>query len=134
MSALISMKDTNPTHLRDCKLILLKGCPKNSGSSSFATRSRQLGDVVHRFRGVVKIFHASILSGPTLKSCIAHIKGFGGIEIQEAMDHHLKYMDSHTSRSLSSYGSNQTRLVGVSQFDAACWMLQMRMCSINLSI
>ena len=39
------------------------------------------------------------------------------------MVYRLKYLDSHTSRSLLSY---ETR-IGVSPFDTACWMVQMRM-------
>ena len=38
------------------------------------------------------------------------------------MVYRLKYLDSHTSRSLSSYGSDQTR-IGGSPFDTACWMV-----------
>ena len=40
--------------------------------------------------------------------------------------YHLKYLNSHTSRSLSSYGSEWTR-TGVSPFDTACWLVLMRM-------
>ena len=36
------------------------------------------------------------------------------------------YLDSHISRSLSSYGSDYTR-IGVSPFDTACRMVHMRM-------
>ena len=54
------------------------------------------------------------------------------------MAYRLKYMDSHTSHSLSSYGSHKTR-IGVSPFDSTCWMMQMRMrnlmymCNFNVS-
>ena len=42
------------------------------------------------------------------------------------MVYRLKYLDSHTSCSLPSYGSDKTR-IGVSPFDTACWLVQMRM-------
>ena len=48
------------------------------------------------------------------------------------MVYHLKYLDSQTSCSLWSYGSEQTR-IGVSPFDTTCWMLQMRMRSFKVS-
>ena len=54
------------------------------------------------------------------------------------MVYRLKYLDSHTSRSLSSYSSDWMR-IGVSPFDNACWVVQMRMhnfmcmCSFNVS-
>ena len=42
------------------------------------------------------------------------------------MVYRLKYLDFHTSRSLSSYGSEWTR-IGFSPFDTTCWMVRMRM-------
>ena len=45
------------------------------------------------------------------------------------MVYRLKYLDSRTSRSLSSYGGDQTR-IGVSPVDTTCWMMQMRMCNL----
>ena len=56
----------------------------------------------------------------------AHIEGSWDMEIntsvQETVVYRLKYLDSHTSRSLSSYGSSQMR-IGVSPFDTSCWMV-----------
>ena len=45
------------------------------------------------------------------------------------MVYRLKYLDSRTSRSLSSYGSDWTR-IGVSPVDTTYWMVQMRMCNL----
>ena len=45
------------------------------------------------------------------------------------MVYRLKYLDSHTSRSLSSYGSDWTR-IGVSPVDTMCWMVQMHICNL----
>ena len=42
------------------------------------------------------------------------------------MVYRLKYLDSHTSSSLSSYGSEWTRIGGY-LFDTTCWMVRMRM-------
>ena len=45
------------------------------------------------------------------------------------MVYRLKYLDSYTSHSLLIYGSYKTR-IGVSPFDTACCMVQMRMCNL----